>query len=163
MLTMALFTRNKKNTVVLPELEKYYEAERRERSGLAWILAAVSVAGVVLILIGAFFGGRWIYRQNKNDKPAPVAVVQEDASKTDQKDTAKDKDTANAPSEDTSKPAPAPAAPTTPAPAAIPAAPAPVVATPTQLANTGPESVIPAFVAATTLGTVLYRRKLSRQ
>ncbi len=59
---MALFNRNKKDSV-LPEVDQYYEGERRDRAGLAWLLALVSVALVALILVGVFLAGRWAWRQ----------------------------------------------------------------------------------------------------
>jgi len=64
---MAFWNRNRRDDrPVLPELQQYYDAERRERAGLAWVLALVSVAAVALLVVGAFFGGRWIYRKAKN-------------------------------------------------------------------------------------------------
>ncbi len=65
---MALFNRNKKQSI-LPEVDKYYDGTRRDRTGLAWLLAFVSIAIVTLVIIGAFLGGRWIYRElaGKND------------------------------------------------------------------------------------------------
>lgn len=63
---MALF-RRKKTDSVLPEVDKYYEGERRDRAGLAWLLALVSVAIVALILVGVFWAGRWTYRQLTKD------------------------------------------------------------------------------------------------
>ena len=135
---MALFNRNKTKATVLPELEKYYDAERRERSGLAWILALVSIAGVVLVLIGLFFGGRWIYRNLKNDKKPTVAVVQKSntghgtqtpATSTDKPST---KDTTTqTPSTPSTQPATPPTA-TTPSttPATTPTATKPTATTP---------------------------------
>lgn len=69
---MALFNRNKKDSV-LPEIDKYYDGERRDRAGLAWLLALVSVIAVTLLVVGVFLGGRWAYRAltDNND----VAVV----------------------------------------------------------------------------------------
>jgi cytoskeletal protein RodZ len=162
---MAWFNRNKKSTIVLPELEKYYEAERRERTGLAWILAFVSVAGVALVLIGVFFGGRWTYRHFKNDKPSTVAVIEtENTTTTDQAESSK--------TPDTSKPVttPAPVTTTTPTPSATTPAPTKTTDTSTpkasssttQLTNTGPEDVAPAFMTATATGILLYRRKLAK-
>lgn len=71
---MALFGR-KKQDAVLPEVDKYYEGERRDRAGLAWLLALVSVAIVALVLVGAFLAGRWVYRQIASDDAAEVAVT----------------------------------------------------------------------------------------
>lgn len=74
---MALFRRKAKNTVI-PEVDQYYEGERRDRAGLAWLLALVSVAVVALVLIGAFLAGRWAYRQiTDNDQDDTVSVVEE--------------------------------------------------------------------------------------
>ncbi len=63
---MALFKRKNTNSV-LPEVDEYYQAERRDRPWLAWVLALVSVAVVVLIVVGLFLGGRWAYRQITKD------------------------------------------------------------------------------------------------
>lgn len=56
---MALFRRKKES--VLPEVDKYYEAEQRDRTGLAWLLALVSILVVAALIIGLFFAGRWAY------------------------------------------------------------------------------------------------------
>lgn len=167
---MALFNRKKKNSVVLPEIEKYYEAERRERSGLAWILAAVSVAGVVLLLLGLFFGGKWAYHRVKSNKPV-ATITQKDSGNDTNKSNDKtdsnsgDKKTGStnnspAPSSNgnATPPAPSTSVPVTPAPST--SAPVPVVNNNKNLADTGPASVIPAFLTATALGTAYYRRKL---
>lgn len=71
---MALFNRKPKDSV-LPEVDQYYEGERRDRAGLAWLLALVSVAVVALVIIGVFFAGRWAYRQiANNDDNGEVTV-----------------------------------------------------------------------------------------
>lgn len=164
---MAWFNRKKKSTIVLPELEKYYEAERRERTGLAWILALVSVAGVALVLIGVFFGGRWTYRHFKSNKPETVAVVQTDSGETaDQNGTLTNKDSNKTDTSPTpaTTPTPATSPATTPAPtkAADTSEPKSTVVAPTQLTNTGPEDVAPAFMTATATGILVYRRKLAK-
>lgn len=71
---MALFNRNKKSSV-LPEIDKYYDGERRDRTGLAWLLALISVGAVTLLVVGLFLGGRWAYRALTDDS-SDVAVVQ---------------------------------------------------------------------------------------
>lgn len=58
---MALLNRKKKDSI-LPEVDKYYEGERKDRAGLAWLLATVSVILVALFIIILFFAGRWAYR-----------------------------------------------------------------------------------------------------
>lgn len=72
---MALF-RRKKETTVLPDIDQYYDGETRERTGLAWLLALISVAIVALVLVGVFLAGRWAYREvTKNSDDDTVAVV----------------------------------------------------------------------------------------
>lgn len=71
---MALFKRTKKDSV-LPEVDSYYEGERRERAGLAWVLALISVIIVALIIIGVFLAGRWLYRQVTKDDTKEVATT----------------------------------------------------------------------------------------
>lgn len=72
---MALFVRKPKDSV-LPEVDQYYEGERRDRAGLAWLLALVSVAVVALVIIGVFLAGRWAYRQiaNNDDNGSEVTI-----------------------------------------------------------------------------------------
>lgn len=68
---MALFNRRKQNTDVLPEeVREYYQTERRERTGMAWLLAVATLLVTFIIAAGLFFGGRWAYRTvfNNDDK-----------------------------------------------------------------------------------------------
>lgn len=76
---MAWF-RKKKQDSVLPEVDKYYEGERRDRAGLAWLLALVSVIIVALIIIGIFLAGRWAYRQLTNNDGDDVSLVSDNGS-----------------------------------------------------------------------------------
>lgn len=60
---MAWFNRRKQNTDVLPEeVREYYQTERRERTGMAWLLAIATLLATFIIAAGLFFGGRWVYR-----------------------------------------------------------------------------------------------------
>ncbi|MBA2278831.1 hypothetical protein H0V99_00090 [Candidatus Saccharibacteria bacterium] len=72
---MAWFRRKNVDPSVLPEVDKYYTAERRERTGLAWLLALVSIAVVAAIIIALFLAGRFIYSRIV-DKPDDVATTQ---------------------------------------------------------------------------------------
>lgn len=66
---MALFNRSEKTTI--PELQEYYDNQRKNRTGTAWLMALASLLVTVAVLSGLFFGGRWLYRtianRNKND------------------------------------------------------------------------------------------------
>lgn len=68
---MALFNRRKQDKDALPqEVREYYQTERRERTGKAWLLAVVTLLATFLLAAALFFGGRWLYRavfDNDND------------------------------------------------------------------------------------------------
>ncbi len=44
------------------EVEEYYQSEHKERRGVAWLLMLTALVLTLLIAIGLFFGGKWIYR-----------------------------------------------------------------------------------------------------
>ncbi len=149
---MALFRRNRIDQAGMPtEVQDYYKAEGRERTGVAWLLALATLLVTVLVVLGLFFGGRWAFRKLKNnDKPAPVAV---------QTDTAKDQGTKAA------EPAPATPPAQTPSPSTGSPAPAPAT-TPTSARNsnlpsTGPEDTLAIFVAVSVLAYIAHRRFLT--
>ncbi len=57
------FNRKKKDQSVYPqEVQNYYQAENRERTGVAWVLAIGTLVGTILLAAALFFGGRWVYR-----------------------------------------------------------------------------------------------------
>ena len=80
------FSRKKDVSSVPAEIQEYYQTERRERTGIAWLLAL----GTLLITIGLaallFFGGRWIYRtvvDNDDDNQETAQTEQgEEATET---------------------------------------------------------------------------------
>ena len=74
---MALFNRKKKDSV-LPEVDKYYKAEKRDRPGLAWLLALVSIAVVAGLIVAVFLGGRWAYNQITGDDDTNQVAVDEE-------------------------------------------------------------------------------------
>lgn len=72
------FSRKQDEAVVPAEIREYYQTERRERTGIAWLLAL----GTLIITIGLaallFFGGRWIYRTiADNDDDTNTAQVEQ--------------------------------------------------------------------------------------
>ena len=50
------------SSVVPAEIQEYYNAEQRERVGLAWIIAVISLLVSLAVIFGIFFGGRYVYR-----------------------------------------------------------------------------------------------------
>lgn len=81
---MALFSRKNKNSDVLPEeVREFYKAEKRDRTGMAWLLAIATLVVTFLIAAGLFFGGRWVYRavfNDDDDKNANTTSQTEDTS-----------------------------------------------------------------------------------
>ncbi len=65
------FKRKQTNQPPVPsEVKDYYQAERRERVGVAWLLALATLVTTIVLAVGLFFGGRWVYRKvTKHDKP----------------------------------------------------------------------------------------------
>lgn len=70
------FKRKQSDQSTIPvEVEEYYQAERRERVGIAWLLAFATLVTTLLLAVGIFFGGRALYRRfTRDDKPKPIAV-----------------------------------------------------------------------------------------
>lgn len=60
---MGLFNRRNQDDPNVPqEVQSYYQAEKRERTGIAWMLALGTLVATVILAIGLYFGGRWLYR-----------------------------------------------------------------------------------------------------
>ncbi len=70
---MAIFRKNT-TTTNIPELQEYYANQKRESSGLAWLLAIGSLLVTAAVIIGLFVGGRWLYRK-VNDKDTSTTVT----------------------------------------------------------------------------------------
>lgn len=141
---MALFNRRNQDKVVLPEeVRDYYQAERRQRTGRAWLLALVTLLITFLIAAALFFGGRWLYRAvfgnddtNKTTTGQTQNIGDDAATNTGGTDGAENESDEDAPA--TKVPATPAPAPTTPGTSQQPpASPAPA-SPPSQLINTGP-------------------------
>lgn len=79
---MALFNRRNKNVDSVPqEVQDYYQAEKRDRTGIAWLLALGTLVATVLLAVALFFGGRWIYRAVFKDDQNPQTSQQQQEKK----------------------------------------------------------------------------------
>lgn len=97
---MSLLSRFRRNrveeeTTTLPE-PSVYDTPPNERPWMAWILSFVTLLVTVLVVIGLFYGGRWLYRKATH-KPAKVATTQNQPESTpeESKDTTSDSDQSN--------------------------------------------------------------------
>jgi cytoskeletal protein RodZ len=60
---MAIFGRKQASVDSVPEeVREYYQTEKRERAGVAWLLALGTLVVTLLLAAGLYFGGRWAYR-----------------------------------------------------------------------------------------------------
>lgn len=77
------FRRDKNVDDVPQEIKEYYETERRDRTGIAWLLALGTLVITVGLATLLFFGGRWIYRAvANNDDNQETAQVQQNGEGT---------------------------------------------------------------------------------
>ena len=102
------FNRRKKQdqSSVPSEIQDYYQSERRERVGVAWLLALATLAITVILALILFFGGRWIYRtvfdNNGGDNGATTQQEQENGDEQtggDEQDDADDGTDSEAPTQ----------------------------------------------------------------
>jgi len=181
---VALFNRRNRNQTNVPtEIQEYYQTERRERAGVAWLLAGGTLVATVLLAAAIFFAGRWVYRTAfDNDDPKTTEVAQQDKKEEERPATQGGQGQSTPQPQPTPSPTPTTPAPTptTPTPAPAPAAPAPTpqpnpapapqptpqpqpttggttAGTNTALATTGPADTLGLFVAVTAFGYLLHR------
>ncbi len=182
---MGLFTpKSDSNNVSSSDIQDQYQAVPKDRTSVAWLLAALSLVATIVIFVGSFYGGRAIYRKVSNKNQSGAAVTQDTATPTPSPTPSGNVDLVSAATSSTvtakvltptTTPAPLPTAtPTpiatpvvTPAPTPSPT-PAPTVAKTvpaSKLANTGSQSFgLEVFVITTVLATILHslytRKKL---
>ncbi len=134
---MRLFNRQGKNLDNVPqEVQEYYQAEKRERTGIAWLLALGTLIATVLLAVALFFGGRWIYRTIFNNDQSKTSQPQTENNSNQQK-PGEDQNSASQASPSTT-PDPAIAPGSSPTPQTPPASSTTPPATTTP--RTGPES-----------------------
>jgi cytoskeletal protein RodZ len=97
------FQKNKAEEQLPSEVQDYYQAEKREKQSLAWLLALGTLVVTVALALGVFFGGRWVYRKIAN-KPSTPATTTPGPSQTVQ--TPQPKDTQTEDSDGSNQPTP---------------------------------------------------------
>ena len=149
-----------------PELENYYQKEKRERTGLAWLLAAGTLIVTVLVVMGLFYGGRYLYRKTTNNtkQPAKVATTpKKPATPATPAQPAKpNQSSSSSPNNATSSSQTGTSSTRTNTPSASSSS---ASATPqsTHLANTGPGDTLAIFAVTAVAGYLLHRRYLARR
>lgn len=66
------------------EIQEYYQSEKRERVGVAWMLALATLVVTVLLALGIFYGGRWAYRALFDDNGDNTPAEQEQGDEQSQ-------------------------------------------------------------------------------
>lgn len=183
---MRLFRRSKSTQSNVPlEVAEYYQAERKERHGVAWLMTLVTLLVTAAIVVGFFLAGRWAYRTLKHhDTPSATKTTSNEGKKSDSSESKTSSDSANSNSgSSTTPPASETPAQSTPADegagesaehnsgtdtAPSESSPAPTTPAPapseSALANTGPgDTATLLFVFTSALTYVAYRYKLARQ
>ncbi len=152
------------------EVTQYYESERRERIGVAWLLGLVTLLATIAVVFVIFFGGRWTYRKltNKDNHPKPIPTVVNKApvatpatpkpSSSQSFNTSPTPPTTSPAPTTTTAPQTSSATTQTPSPSTTP-----TVAANGKLANTGPGDVVAIFGFTTIAGTLFYNRRYRHQ
>lgn len=152
------FRRNKDTATVPQEIQEYYQSERRERTGVAWLLALGTLLATIAMAILLFFAGRWIYR---------TVVNRDDNTNQTAEQAVQDQPESTAPEENKTAPAPDSSNGTSSAPAAgSPPSPTPTPSTTTTnngLPNTGPGDIVGVFAVTTIAGAIAHRFIYSRR
>ena len=174
---MALFRRKAKttDTDVPAEVQEYYQSERRERVGVAWLLAFGTLVLTIALAIGIFFGGRWVWRKidNNNKNTATTEQTGQEQNQPSGGETAPGAGSqpSTTPSQDQGGTSTQPQSTPSQTPSANqPSASAPatttVPSTSSNLANTGPGDTVAIFLGVTILGVLGYqaviRHKLAK-
>lgn len=97
------FNRRKNQSSVPDEIQEYYQSERRERTGIAWLLALGTLIVTVILAVILFFGGRWIYRTVFDSGEAPGSGITEqeqgDDSETEEEENGSENGNDEAPTQ----------------------------------------------------------------
>lgn len=182
---MRLFRRSKPVQNVPPEVAEYYQAERRERRGVAWLMTLLTLLITVALIVGLFFAGRWAYQRiwggdsvpssqndsgddsgrsdSGSDSPIEGPSNQEsDEDATERNQARDDSGSSRETREDTPAQTPESTREDRNQGGTGSSGTTPPQSGPSELADTGPgETVAGVFVVSAVSGYVIYRRKLS--
>ncbi len=99
---MALFRQNKTQRTVLPEeVNDYYKAQKRERTGVALMLGLAALIATLIVGFALFFGGRWVYQKISGKNKTPTAII-DDKKASDKSANDKSSDKSSSSSQDNS-------------------------------------------------------------
>jgi cytoskeletal protein RodZ len=139
------------------EIKEYYQTERRERVGVAWLLALGTLLLTLILATGLFFGGRWAYRKiaGTDKKPETAQTTSKEEEKAAPAPSATQGSSSEQPGP-TGTSSTSTSTPSTTSTPATPPSPTPAPAPSTALPNTGPSEVIGIALATTVAGTAAH-------
>lgn len=81
---MAIFRRKQQSSVLPEEVNQYYQSQRREKTGVVFFLGILALVATLLIGLGVFFGGRYLYQKIRGNETSPTTVQTTPATVTTQ-------------------------------------------------------------------------------
>lgn len=151
------FGRKQREESTLPkEVEDYKASVRKQRVGIAWLLALATIAVTVVLTLVLYFAGRWVWQRFTQSEPTEVPTTQTQPQTVDQTTDSSEQATSDAAD---SGQAPTTAQPN-PEPAQLPGSDEPVQNTPSgaRVPDTGPGDGIALFVVVSLLGMLIHNR-----
>lgn len=82
------FNRKRQDQALPEEVQDYYDSSRKQRTGMAWLLALGTLVVTVLLAVLLFFGGRWVYQQFAGDDEPAQETTQTESPEQDATDQA---------------------------------------------------------------------------
>lgn len=140
-----------------PELNNYYQAEKRQQTAVTWLLGFATLAITIAIAFGLFLSARWIVQKVRNNPDKGPETTQQQGEDND-----KDDETAAAPAQP-AKPAQPASEPAGRVDAGGSNTAPKTTASSTTLPSTGPTETLAVFMVATLAGTFAYRLTTKRQ
>lgn len=134
-----------------PELNQYYQAEKRQQNVVAWLLGLATLAVTIAVAFLLFMGGRWVVQKIRKDPSQAPGTTQQESP---------EENTGTAPTTDTPPQTTAPQPGTnagsdqTTQGATTPQ----TSSATTSLPRTGPAETVAVFMIATAVGTFAYKR-----
>lgn len=160
------FRRNQNIDGVPQEIQDYYQSERREKAGIAWLLALGTLLTTIALAILLFFGGRWVYRKVANRNNGNTSQVTQQPTETtapaNEPDTQSGNGQEGANTGTSSTSTNTPSATNTPT-AQNPGGQSQTRGATSDLPNTGPGDVLAVFAITTAIGTATHYAVTSRK
>jgi len=79
------FNRNRQDEALPDEVKQFYESGRKQKAGMAWLLALGTLLATVLLAVALFFAGRWVFDKIAgDDQPATPQTTQNESGSSNE-------------------------------------------------------------------------------